>query len=167
MAQAHESAVITTPLRCSHENPHFSRRERARNGAPGFVLVHRSDIVGQGQGEFALPGGQRTGESSTTEDFYRGVVGEGEMVVGGFQSGGEGFQLLVAADELDGIDFRGRASAATQEDEEIGVSHLSGLAQFNGAVVLELVSVARDGGVGLGISTRERGQTAAGLGSWA
>ena len=72
-----------------------------------MLLVDRSDIVGQGQGEFALPGDQRTGESSTTEDFYRRVIGEGEVVVGGFERGREGFQLLVTADELDGIDFGG------------------------------------------------------------
>ena len=65
-----------------------------------------------------------------------------------------GLQLLVSADELDRVDLGDFSGAAAQQDEEVGVAVLRGLAEVNRAEVLEFFFVVGDGSVGLDVSSR-------------
>src|SRR5579864_3862675 len=70
------------------------------------ALVHCSHIVREHQCEGAGAGRHRAGERAATKDFYRRVVGEGDVVVGGAEGFAERFQLFISTDKLHGVDFR-------------------------------------------------------------
>src|ERR1700731_933931 len=73
----------------------------------GLILVHRSYILRQHECEGAGACRHGTGQRAAAEDFYRGVVRKGEMVVGGAERFAKRLELLVSANELDRIDLGG------------------------------------------------------------
>ena len=68
------------------------------------LLVHRPDIVWQCEDEGAAARCCGAGEDAAAEDFYGGVVGEGDAVFGGAEGVGEDFEFFVAAGELYAFD---------------------------------------------------------------
>src|SRR5579862_4414951 len=158
------SANSAKPL-CTPRSRAFYRRKRRemplgsqrRNKGMQYLVpsspsVHGSDVVGQRHRKFATAGGDRAAERAAAQDFNGSVIRECEMVIGGTERFGIRLQLLVAADELDGIHLCNFSGSATEQDEEIRVAGLPGFAQIDGAQVVELILVVGNGGVGLGIS---------------
>ena len=87
------------------------------------------------------------------------------MVLRGAERFAEGFSFSSPLTNFTVSTFATEPLPPLKQDEEIGVAGLRGLAQVDGAEVLQFVFIVRDRGIDLGVSAGERGQAAARFGS--